>query len=405
MPRELHTWKDVANYLGVSVRTAQLWESQRGLPVRRLPGEKARILAIPDEIDAWKVGHPQPAPSSQPWGLVAAALTAGLVIGAAATWLSLRPVPLDHFTVLNGVLQAFDSAGRPAWSREIGGRMRAQDERWFAPAEKVDLDGDGIPEIVAIDHTGKGSHSVICIDARGNLRWRRELGQTINTIRTYEPPYHSRGLQVLTGFPDNKPRILATAFHHTFHPFQVLLLDGAGGVEGNFWHSGHLASFALFDWNNDGSPELLAGGINQAARTAELLILNPKRMTGTSEAGVADFQIRGMAEGVELERALFKRAPLNTSSEPYNVVHEILPKQQSIVIGVDEAQTLVGVSRVLHYEIDRQRQVLAVSPSDQYRVGHAAAVRAGRPAGPLTSDELRDALPLRWIKPNRPSPQ
>jgi hypothetical protein len=34
----LNSWKDIANYLQVSVRTAQLWEAQRGLPIPHLPG-------------------------------------------------------------------------------------------------------------------------------------------------------------------------------------------------------------------------------------------------------------------------------------------------------------------------------------------------------------------------------
>jgi hypothetical protein len=40
---ELSSWKEIAAYLGVSVRTAQHWERNRGLPVRRLAGEKGRV--------------------------------------------------------------------------------------------------------------------------------------------------------------------------------------------------------------------------------------------------------------------------------------------------------------------------------------------------------------------------
>ena len=34
----------MANHLGVNVRTAQRWERERGLPVRRLPGRSGRQM-------------------------------------------------------------------------------------------------------------------------------------------------------------------------------------------------------------------------------------------------------------------------------------------------------------------------------------------------------------------------
>src|SRR5215831_12997982 len=50
----LNTWQDVASYLGVSVRTAQKWEKTLGLPIRRMPGRRGRIVADPAELDRWK---------------------------------------------------------------------------------------------------------------------------------------------------------------------------------------------------------------------------------------------------------------------------------------------------------------------------------------------------------------
>ena len=37
---ELTSWKEIAEFLEVSVRTAQRWESDGGLPVRRLGGDR-----------------------------------------------------------------------------------------------------------------------------------------------------------------------------------------------------------------------------------------------------------------------------------------------------------------------------------------------------------------------------
>lgn len=50
----LNSWKEIASYLGRGVRTAQRWEHDFAMPVRR-PGAKSRctVAALPEEIDAW----------------------------------------------------------------------------------------------------------------------------------------------------------------------------------------------------------------------------------------------------------------------------------------------------------------------------------------------------------------
>ncbi len=53
-PRPLSSWKEIAHHLGVNVRTAQKWERERGLPVRRSPGARSRVSADAAAVDAWK---------------------------------------------------------------------------------------------------------------------------------------------------------------------------------------------------------------------------------------------------------------------------------------------------------------------------------------------------------------
>jgi hypothetical protein len=52
--RELTSWKQIAAHLGVNIRTAQKWENERGLPVRRLPGGHGRVAADITTLDALK---------------------------------------------------------------------------------------------------------------------------------------------------------------------------------------------------------------------------------------------------------------------------------------------------------------------------------------------------------------
>ncbi len=50
----LSSWKEIAAYLGRSVRTVQRMEVELGLPVRRPKGHaRSSVMAIPQELDAW----------------------------------------------------------------------------------------------------------------------------------------------------------------------------------------------------------------------------------------------------------------------------------------------------------------------------------------------------------------
>jgi hypothetical protein len=62
--RPLKTWKEIAEHLGVSVRTAQLWEKERGLPVRRIEGVKGQVRASPEDLESWWQSQQRPAQPS-----------------------------------------------------------------------------------------------------------------------------------------------------------------------------------------------------------------------------------------------------------------------------------------------------------------------------------------------------
>lgn len=60
----LTSWKQIAAYLNRDVRTAIRWEKERGLPIRRELGTRLSqsVYALPEELDAWMLGHRDPAP-------------------------------------------------------------------------------------------------------------------------------------------------------------------------------------------------------------------------------------------------------------------------------------------------------------------------------------------------------
>ena len=61
-PGRLDSWKEIAVYLGRSVRTVRRWEESEGLPVHRHLHEKSgSVYAFKPELDAWLLGRrPEP---------------------------------------------------------------------------------------------------------------------------------------------------------------------------------------------------------------------------------------------------------------------------------------------------------------------------------------------------------
>ncbi len=52
--RKLVGWKEIAEYLGTSPRTAQRWEREKALPVRRVPGSNGNLVfADSQALDGW----------------------------------------------------------------------------------------------------------------------------------------------------------------------------------------------------------------------------------------------------------------------------------------------------------------------------------------------------------------
>ena len=123
---ELASWKEIAGYLGVTVRTAQKWERERGLPVHRLAGEKGRVAASTVELESWR----RTALERSEWWAnlrflrIYAVLTTAvlLLVAGAAVGIHLarsRPGP-PALCVLDGrMLIVRDELGREVWRRSF----------------------------------------------------------------------------------------------------------------------------------------------------------------------------------------------------------------------------------------------------------------------------------------------
>ena len=61
----LRSWKDIAYYVGTSVKTVQRWERAHRLPVRRVePSKGAVVFAFKNEVDRWLRGRAESSENS-----------------------------------------------------------------------------------------------------------------------------------------------------------------------------------------------------------------------------------------------------------------------------------------------------------------------------------------------------
>lgn len=170
---DLASWKEIADYLKVSVRTAQLWERKHGLPVRRLPGVRGKVIASRADLDAWRAGSlPAPGPADRRrWAFTSIAAALALLVGA---WV-FRPVPKPSSArALPAFLVVSDEAGQELWRKRFD----------------LDLGQFTIPERPRIwvgDLDGDGESEVLFAPAR--------LVQT--ATNSYPPPYFIAGAALL----------------------------------------------------------------------------------------------------------------------------------------------------------------------------------------------------------------
>jgi hypothetical protein len=377
--KELSSWKELAEYLGVTVRTAQNWERSAGLPVKRLGGEKGRVYADAAELEAWKAARTSKPPlwrNRQFLLVYAVSLTvAALALLAWWTLAGRKGAPADYRVGPN-TLAVLDGAGRELWTVRLEHTLQAdayQGELGFQKVWFGNLDRDAGVETLFVswpENRGETGTTMHCFSEQGAEKWRFTAGRAVSDAMTdFSPGYFIERFLVLKDPGEIHPRIYVTSHHHSFYPNQVAVLDHQGKVLAEYWHSGHLPYVAAADMDGDGIQDLILGGVNNGYKAATVVVLDSRNVSGASvQPGGDPRRLGRIPDACEKARLIFPRSCVNRKFAEYNCVQRMSTAEAGLVVRVMERPESPYAQVI--YSFDRNLKLVSLDYSDALRNLH-----------------------------------
>lgn len=369
-PADLVSWKQIANHLNVSVRTAQMWEAHNGLPVSRLPGKRARVSCSVAELDHWRETAMTKHHMWQrldSWRYYATAIA--IVLLAAGAWWALRnrahqsgPPALWHLD--QGTLVVSDAYGRRLWAQGFnhplqpsayGPNRQDRPQVWFG-----DLDGDAQIETLFPDYPADQAPSgtaLVCFSQKGSVKWRFTPGrEVVDGGRTSSRAYRISQFAVVTG-RNHVNKVVVTSQHYSQETNQAVVLSPAGTVVAEHWHDGYLPQLETSP-SESGGEQILLGGADRARREAVLISLDANWLSGCAQEQsnrlltLRDCGVRG-----EKSSLWFPRSRVSEHLGRTNEVASIRRIGESYRIGVREGSE---PDALVEYQLNQSLQVVSV---------------------------------------------
>lgn len=421
-PREaLNSWKEIAAFLNVSVRTAQLWEEERGLPVRRLPGVKGRVYAYLHELVAWREGAAvaqvgtgeaaeEAVPARRRWWLWAA--PAAVALAAVLVWYAFRPHGVPSSYRLEGqslVVRGAD--GAVLWTH----RFPSPPTEWwegdasFSRPFIADIDLDGEQELLFPMNSGGAASPAngefLCFSASGGEKWRYKLERKVRTGdgKTWAPPFNARLAARVPDARGGPDRLLLLFTHATDCPSAAILVDSRGRMLREYWHAGHFSAVMVDDLMPGGGPEIYLGAISNANKTASLIVLDPETFEGAAAEANPKYQILDMAAPRELARVLFNRLKGGALFSDFGTVATLRNHGGHLVVALDEgaigrfdaSQNLIFGPRLVLEDLT----LASMTYSEYRRIQAAGLISSADPDA-----EIPRLRQLRYLTPWTPAP-
>lgn len=447
-PVQLNGWKEIAAYLGRSVRTVQRWEKDFGLPVRRFGSSKSEsVFALPREIDAWLetsqgmsarsgAGAPETsgAPAGRPpeplfparWFLhmaVAALVTATVMTvlwAVLARWrpaqrmappsaASADPAPAGWHVDLD-TLVVSDARGNELWKHKFPHELMAGYEGGPRTPKDVlagiaDVDGNGFREVWFVSKEAgvmdPARTAMYLFEPDGRVRWVFRPSVTVRFgADTFGPSWFVDRVFV-TADPAGGPgrAIWAVLYDAALFPSSIQRLDARSGAPlSSYWSNGSIVTVAL---DTAGSrPRLLVGASANEYRAGSLAVLDALNPNGSAPALIGKYRCTSCPPGEPLAFLIFPKPARFGKSDASGPVEIISPMANGAIrVRVRHAASADDRFAVGIFTLDPDLAPASVDTADGYaRVYSELAARGDAPAGaPAVIDSDREFLPiLRW---------
>lgn len=406
LPTKREGWKEIAAHFGVGVRTAQIWEAERGLPVRRLPGPRGRVYAETEELEAWRDGLSGGLPKEEvriwpmPWPAIG--VISLLLVAATGVWywkVQRNRQPSD-FRLVGRHLTVLDQQGQSLFPKDFDGPVFRSWERsasWASPVS-LDIDGDGDNEFLFPWRQGEDSQEsdqLLCFSRTGRLLWSVAVGKEIHSgDRSFNSPFRiARFAPVNLG--GGRRGLVVTAHHQLEYPMQVVLIGVDGRRLREYWHSGQLTALLVTDLNADGRDEIYLGGCANSTKRATLVVLDPFKMDGASHEQDPKYQLQGFSPPVEVARVQFHRSAASESQGTRNVATRLFRESDHLVVQVLEVSENDIAGNVFH-RFDVRLHHDQIGAGDGMTIIHDRLAGQRRISVSLAADLERIAEPV-WI--------
>jgi len=375
---ELHGWKEIATYLRVSVRKAQLLEKERCLPVRRGIGPKAPVFAYVTDLDAWRsqvetvpakvsesdaLPGPLPGPplvpdelpvtnQRQPTALFSrrqlllgggATLVAASGIGLARI-LRTRSAEIVRADVVGNTLCAWDAGGAAIWkhafSEPLRTRAMSAGGRFGERVQVVNTGTNGERYVVFAAAFATGGETpdldeLYCFSSKGDLLWRYrpEFNCRFGSDR-FDGPWLIHNVILVPEKP--RPTLMVAVSHWMWRPGFVVRIDLQGSASIRLADAGQI--YALQHVNGPAGGYVLAGGINNEYNAAAIAILKDGSPAARSpQTPGTPFEVLDGPTGTPDRYFLLPPSELTMASgTPYNIVVRIRDVDGSIMIETSE---------------------------------------------------------------------
>ena len=305
-PKKLVGWKEIAEYLRTSTRTAQRWEQEQGLPVHHTGGSKGySVFAYPGELDVWlrapagNTASPSDAPRpatptglstpSSVWRRPKLLAIAAIVVVAASSILAMLRFGVAHRPKIGSITFSGHqmlawSNGKLLWSYDLGQPTRIPRPVDLPPKFRLaSMNGEDVVIVAApllqFEAGDLSTDGVYCFTSTGKLLWQHVFADRVRFGGEDCGPRWEVETLIATGDGTHRSTWCTICSYPTSVAI-VVKIDFSGNATRYFVNYGHLGR--LSELHTPGGSFLLAGGTNNESDAGALAVLGETTPSGRS---------------------------------------------------------------------------------------------------------------------------